>query len=240
MANTWIFSYYHKRLVYKHTNKARGVGFEPTSPFEHGISNPTPYQARRPPLSRMSYSRIKIHRNINHGILTDGGTVCNPMFKKVIKRKYMLILSLNLKESNEIFRRAIIKAYFEPELQKMDYRKSIAKHPLITDYGLTSGQDVLHLFFDIITGNDYPDGDEWFTIEYLLPYSVKLPDKLKGPDYFSTIMASEEKHFWRHRELIRFKYGKSKKLSESLEFMNQKYLELVKALHNSSVIEDLK
>jgi hypothetical protein len=29
---------------------ARGVGFEPTSSFEHGISNPTPYQARRPPL----------------------------------------------------------------------------------------------------------------------------------------------------------------------------------------------
>jgi hypothetical protein len=28
---------------------ARGVGFEPTSSFEHGISNPTPYQARRPP-----------------------------------------------------------------------------------------------------------------------------------------------------------------------------------------------
>lgn len=171
---------------------------------------------------------------------TDGGTVHNPMFKKVIKRKYMLILSLNLKESNEILRRAIIKAYFEPELQKLDYRISLAKHPLITDYGLTSGQDVLHLFFDIITGNDYPDGDEWFTIEYLLPYSVKLPDKLKGPDYFSTIMATEERHFWRHRELIRFKYGKAKKLSESLEFMNQKYLDLVKALHNSSVIKDLK
>jgi hypothetical protein len=28
---------------------ARGVGFEPTSSFEHGISNPTPYQAGRPP-----------------------------------------------------------------------------------------------------------------------------------------------------------------------------------------------
>jgi hypothetical protein len=28
----------------------RGVGFEPTSSSEHGISNPTPYQARRPPL----------------------------------------------------------------------------------------------------------------------------------------------------------------------------------------------
>jgi hypothetical protein len=164
----------------------------------------------------------------------------NPIFKKVIKRTSLLILSLNLKESNEIFREAIIKAYFEPELQKMDYRKSLAKHPFITADGLTADEDVLHLFFDIITGNDYPDGDEWFTIEYLLPYSIKLPDKLKGPDYFTTIMASEEKHFWRHRELIRFKYGKSKKLSESLEFMNKKYLELIKALYDSSVINDLK
>src|SRR5262245_40363108 len=29
--------------------KARGVGFEPTCPVGHGISNPTPCQARRPP-----------------------------------------------------------------------------------------------------------------------------------------------------------------------------------------------
>lgn len=166
--------------------------------------------------------------------------LANRILKKVIKRTSMLILSLNLKESNEIFRGAIIKAYFEPELHKRDYRKSLAKHPFITDDGLTADEDVLHLFFDIITGNDYPDGDEWFTIEYLLPYSIKLPDKLKGPDYFTTIAASEEKHFWRHRELIRFKYGKSKKLSESLEFMNKKYLELTKALHDSSVISELK
>lgn len=152
----------------------------------------------------------------------------------------MLILSLNLRESNEIFRKAIVKTYFEPELQKMDYRKSVAKHPSIPEYGLTADQNVLHLFFDIMTGNDYPDGDEWFTIEYLLPYSIKLPDKLKGPDYFTTIMTSEEKHFWRHRELIRFKYGKSKKLSESLEFMNNKYQELSKALLDSEVIKELK
>ncbi len=26
------------------------MGFEPTGPCGHGISNPTPYQARRPPL----------------------------------------------------------------------------------------------------------------------------------------------------------------------------------------------
>src|SRR5579863_9383762 len=31
------------------SQKARGVGFEPTAPCGHGISNPTPYQARRPP-----------------------------------------------------------------------------------------------------------------------------------------------------------------------------------------------
>ena len=218
------------------------MGFEPTRPFEHGISNPTPYQARRPPLLRTRYPRIKILRHyINYRRARQGRRGRLPsIFKKVIKRTYLLILSLNLKESNEIFRRAIIKAYFEPELQKMDYRKSSAKHPMITEDGLTAGQDVLHLFFDLITGNDYPDGDEWFTIEYLLPYSIKLPDKLKGPDYFTTIMASEEKHFWRHRELIRFKYGKSKKLSESLEFMNKKYLELIKALHDSSAIDHLK
>jgi hypothetical protein len=122
----------------------------------------------------------------------------------------------------------------------MDYRKSTAKHPSIADSGLTAGQDVLHLFFDITTGNDYPDGDEWFTIEYLLPYSIKLPDKLKGPDYFTTIMSSDGNHFWRHRELIRFKYGKSKKLLESLEFINKKYFELSKALYDSSIVNDLK
>jgi hypothetical protein len=91
---------------------------------------------------------------------------------------------LNLKESNEIFRRAIIKTYFEP----------------------------------------------------LIPFNIKLPDYLKGPDYFTTISILEDKHFWRHRELIRFKYGKSKKLLESLEFIDKKYRELSKAIHDSSVI----
>ena len=113
-------------------------------------------------------------------------------------------MSLNLKESNEIFRRAIIKVYFEPQLLKMDYHKSTIKHPLIQEDGLAV-EDVLHLYFDITTGNDYPDADEWFTIEYLIPFNIKLPDNLKGPDYFTTISVSEGKHFWRHRELIRFK-----------------------------------
>src|SRR5215217_6648386 len=118
------------------------------------------------------------------------------------------IVSLNLKEVNEIFRRAIIRAYFEPELLKMDYRKSSIRHPLILDDGLTV-EDILHLYFDISTGNDYPDGDEWFTIEYLLPFNVKLPDSLKG-------------------------------LSESLTFIDKKYKELSKAIHDSSIINQLK
>ncbi|HEY6164736.1 MAG TPA: hypothetical protein VIW25_07480 [Nitrososphaeraceae archaeon] len=145
---------------------------------------------------------------------------------------------MNLKESNEIFRRAIIKAYFEPKFLKMEYHKSPVKHPLIQEDGLTV-EDLLHLYFDITTGNDYPDGDEWFTIEYLIPFNIKLPDNLKGPDYFTTISISEGKHFWRHRELIRFKYGKSKKLLESLEFIDKKYRELSKSLNDSSVINQL-
>lgn len=145
---------------------------------------------------------------------------------------------MNLKESNEIFRRSIIKVYFEPKLLNMDYHRSLIKHPFIQEYGLTV-EDVLHLYFDIITGNDYPDGDEWFTIEYVIPFNVKLPDSLKGPDYFTTISISEGKHFWRHRELIRFKYGKSKKLSESFEFIDKKYRELSKILYDSSISSQL-
>jgi hypothetical protein len=149
------------------------------------------------------------------------------------------IVSLNLKEVNEIFRRAIIKAYFEPELLKRDYRQSSVKHPLFLDDGLTV-EDILHLYFDISTGIDYPDGDEWFTVEYLLPFNVKLPDNLKGLDYFTTLSVSDGKHFWRHRELIRFKMGKSKRLAESLEFIDKKYKELSKAIHDSPVINELK
>ena len=101
-------------------------------------------------------------------------------------------------------------------------------------------EDILHLYFDIVIGNDYPDGDEWFMVEYLLPYHIKMSDSLKGPDYFTTISVSNREHFWRHRELIRFKYGKSKKLSESLEFIDRKYRELIKALQDSSITNQLK
>lgn len=160
-------------------------------------------------------------------------------YKDYIISMSRYIVSLNLKEVNEIFRRAIIRAYFEPQLLKMDYRKSSVKHPLILDDGLTV-EDILHLYFDISTGIDYPDGDEWFTVEYLLPFNVKLPDNLKGLDYFTTLSVSDGTHFWRHRELIRFKMGKSKRLAESLAFIDKKYKELSKAIHDSPVINQLK
>ena len=81
-------------------------------------------------------------------------------------------------------------------------------------------------YFDVDTGNDYPDGDEWFIAEFLFPYQMKLPDNLKGTDYFTTISVEDGKTFWHHRELIRYKYGKSKKLDESLDFIESKYKEL--------------
>ena len=132
---------------------------------------------------------------------------------------------MNLSEVNKIFRKSIIKGYFEPRLLSLDFKKSNIKHPLIQDDGFMQSS-LLHLFFDLETGGDYPDGDEWFMAEFLFPYSIKIPDSIKGPDYFSTISVGEGKNFWRHRELIRYKYGRSKKLEESLEFIEKKYKEL--------------
>jgi hypothetical protein len=132
---------------------------------------------------------------------------------------------LNIAEVNKIFRKSIIKGYFEPELLNLDFKKSNVKHPSIQDDGLMQSR-LLHLFFDIDTGCDYPDGDEWFIVDMLFPYNIKIPDNMKGPDYFTTISVDNGKNFWHHRELIRYKYGKSKKLKESLEFLETKYKEL--------------
>ena len=107
----------------------------------------------------------------------------------------------------------------------MDFKKSPIKHPSILDDGLMQS-DLLHIFFDIETGSDYPDGDEWFIVEMLFPYDMKLPDHLKGSDYFTTISTESDKTFWHHRELIRYKYGKSKKLEDALDFLESKYKEL--------------
>ena len=132
---------------------------------------------------------------------------------------------MKIVEANKIFRKSIIKGFFETELMKLDFKKSNVNHPSITDDGLMKS-NLLHIFFDIETGSDYPDGDEWFVVEFLFPYSMKLPDTIKGTDYFTTITIEEGKNFWHHRELIRYKYGKSKKLEESIKFIETKYTTL--------------
>ncbi len=132
---------------------------------------------------------------------------------------------LNINEANQIFRKSIIKGFFEPQLVSLDFKKSGIKHPSINDDGLMQS-NLLHIFFDIETGSDYSDGDEWFIAEFLFPYDVKLSDNLKGTDFFTTISAGDGKTYWHHRELVRYKYGKSKKLTDALEFLKLKYREL--------------
>jgi hypothetical protein len=136
---------------------------------------------------------------------------------------------LNISESNKIFRKSILRGFFEPRLLNLDFKKSSIKHPSIIDDGLMQS-DLLHVFFDLDTGSDYPDGDEWFIVDMLFPYDVKLPDHLIGSDFFTTLSVDEGKIFWHHRELIRFKYGKSKKLIDSLDFIETKYKEFHKLL----------
>ena len=134
-------------------------------------------------------------------------------------------MRLNINEANKIFRTSIIKGFFEPQLVNLDFKKSSVKHPTIIEDGLMQS-DLLHVFFDVETGSDYPDGDEWFIVELLFPHDISLPDNLKGTDYFTTISVENDKTFWHHRELIRYKYGKSKKLNDALEFLESKYKEL--------------
>jgi len=132
---------------------------------------------------------------------------------------------LNIIEANKIFRKSIIKSFFEEELEKLDFKKSNIKHTAISGDGLMQS-NLLHIFFDIETGADYPDGDEWFIADFLFPYSMNIPDEIKGADYFITISVEEGKNFWHHREMVRYKYGKTKKLTEALEFLDTKYKEL--------------
>ncbi len=132
---------------------------------------------------------------------------------------------MNIIEANKIFRKSIIKSFFEEELVKLDFKKSNIKHTTISGDGLMQS-NLLHIFFDIETGADYPDGDEWFIADFLFPYSMNIPDEIKGVDYFTTISVGEGKKFWHHREMVRYKYGKTKKLTEALEFLETKYKEL--------------
>ncbi len=131
---------------------------------------------------------------------------------------------MNIAEVNKIFRKSIIKGFFENALVNLDFKKTNIKHPIIPDDGLMQSH-LLHIFFDIETGSDYPDGDEWFIADFLFPYDMKIPDSIKGADYFTTIPTKDGKNFWHHREMVRYKYGKTKKLSEALEFLESKYKE---------------
>jgi len=132
---------------------------------------------------------------------------------------------LNIIEANKIFRKSIIEGFFEEGLVKLDFKKSNIKHATISGDGLMQS-NLLHIFFDIETGADYPDGDEWFIADFLFPYSMNIPDEIKGADYFITISVEDGKNFWHHREMVRYKYGKTKKLTEALEFLDTKYKEL--------------
>ena len=132
---------------------------------------------------------------------------------------------MNIIEANKIFRKSIIKSFFEEELVKLDFKKSNIKHATISGDGLMQS-NLLHIFFDIETGADYPDGDEWFIADFLSPYSMNIPDEIKGADFFITISVEDGKNFWHHREMVRYKYGKTKKLTEALEFLETKYKEL--------------
>lgn len=132
---------------------------------------------------------------------------------------------MNISNTNKIFRNSILKGFFEPQLLNLDFKKSSVKHPSINDDGLMQS-DLLHVFFDMDTGSDYPDGDEWFMVDMVFPYDVKLSDELIGPDFFTTLSVDAGKIFWHHRELVRFKYGKSKKLLDALNFIELKYQQL--------------
>jgi len=140
---------------------------------------------------------------------------------------------LNITDVNIIFRKSIIKGFFEDKLVNLDFKKSAIKHPTISGDGLMQSR-LLYLVFDIETGADYPDGDVWFIADFLFPYYMKMSDEIIGPDYFTTIPTTDNKKFWHHREMIRYKYGKTKKLSEALEFLEVKYKEL------HSIVEPLE
>ena len=144
-----------------------------------------------------------------------------------------------LKDANILLRRAIASAYFEPELLKLGYERSKIKHQNLGEGGF-SKNDLLHLFFDYETGSEYPDGDEWLIVEYIVPHNVALPDVLKSPDLFTTLPIGGGSHHWRHRELIRYRSGKMKKLDEAMNFIDLKCSELLKTLEDNSVSKIVK
>lgn len=142
--------------------------------------------------------------------------------------------NLNVSQANRILRASIIRHYFEPAMLDAGFKESDVGHPVLDGGGLERS-DLLHVFFDLDTGSDYPDGDEWFIVDLLFPSEARLPDRLKGPDYFTRLSADRDVAYWHHRELVRYKYGKSKKLSEALKFIESKYDELCGLLESLEI-----
>jgi hypothetical protein len=131
-----------------------------------------------------------------------------------------------------ILRKAVVQTYFGPELMTMGY---VQLDPQAATLRLRK-EDVLELGFDVVTGSEYPDGDEWVIVEYTLIKNVNLPDELKSREYFSRV-GHEGRQVWRHRELVRYRQGKVKRLEEALAFIDRKTKELTDALVKASVIK---
>lgn len=132
---------------------------------------------------------------------------------------------MNVREANAVFRRSIIGGFFEPRLLGLDFRRSPAGHPAVAGEGLMRS-GLLHMFFDVETGADYPDGDEWFIVDMLSPGGAGPPGGLEGADYFTALPGPGGGTLWHHRELVRYKHGRSKKLDDALAFLCSKYAEL--------------
>ncbi|MBI4258635.1 MAG: hypothetical protein HY619_06740 [Thaumarchaeota archaeon] len=142
-------------------------------------------------------------------------------------------------EANKLLREGIIITFFTPQLRTQGYKASKVKHPTLKTKGL-SKDNILHIYFDTETGLDYPDGDEWFIVEYLLPHNVDMPDALKNPDLFTSVTAGKGVRQWRHRELVRYRQGKVKRLEEAVIFIDRKAWELRGMLKQSGVLPTSK
>nr|AIE97051.1 hypothetical protein [uncultured marine thaumarchaeote AD1000_89_F09] len=58
---------------------------------------------------------------------------------------------MNIIEANKIFRKSIIKSFFEEELVKLDFKKSNIKHATISGDGLMQS-NLLHIFLILKQG----------------------------------------------------------------------------------------
>jgi hypothetical protein len=143
-----------------------------------------------------------------------------------------------LREANRIFRAAIVNTFFQPELEGLGYTRTGFRHPHYGVEGL-SKDGIVYIYFDLDTGCEYVDGDEWVIVEYLVPFEVDIPDELKSPDYFTTITL-DGRRFWRHREMVRYRQGRVKRLEDALTYIDRKATFLYEALKEGGVVDKIK